>query len=102
MEKEVKSTSFIDAIEYRGETPPSPYVISCGDRWKERVPEGCWELWESIPVIPKIIHMIKFDKDKEVLKNWFELNGDTENCAYFLHKGNSWFKLSPLDDKFDF
>ena len=26
--------SFVDGVAYRGENPPSPFVIAYGDRWK--------------------------------------------------------------------
>ena len=74
--------------------------------WKmdgeEKIPEGCWELWGSSQFRPNVIHMINFANDKEVLKRWVALNGDTKNYTYLLHKGNSWFNLSLIDNKFDF
>lgn len=97
--------SFTDGVAYRGENPPSPFVIAYGDRWKmdgeDEVPEGCWELLKTVDFKPNVLHIIKFDKDKEVLKKWFALNGDT-NYTYFLHKDDFWFKLSPINNKFDF
>ena len=75
-------------------------------RWKmdgeEEVPEDCWELLKTVDFKPNVLHIIKFDTDKEVLKKWFALNGDTKKYTYFLHKGDCWFKLSPIDNKFDF
>ena len=101
-----KAPSFANVVEYRGENPPYPFVISYGDRWKmddeDRVPEGCWELLETVNFRPNVLHMIKFDKDKEVLMKWFALNGATKNHTYFIHKDDYWFKLSSIDDKFDF
>ena len=98
--------SFIDAIEYRGKNPPAPFVIAYGDRWEmdgeEEVPDGCWELWGTLPFRPNVLHIIEFDEDKEVLKKWFALNGDTKKYTYFIHKDDLWFKLSPIDNKFDF
>ena len=36
--------SFVDGVAYRGENPPSPFVVAYGDRWKmdgeDEVPEG--------------------------------------------------------------
>ena len=81
--------SFVDGVAYRGENPPSPFVIAYGDRWKmdgeDEVPEGCWELLETVNFRPNVLHIIKFDTDKEVLKKWFALNGE-KNHTYFLHK----------------
>ena len=98
--------SFIDAIEYRGENPPAPFVIAYGDRWKmvgeDEVPEDCWELLKTVDFKTNVLHIIKFDTDKEVLKKWFALNGDTKKYTYFLHKDDLWFKLYPIDNKFDF
>ena len=98
--------SFVDGVVYRGENPPSPFVIAYGDRWKmdgeEEVPEGCWELLKTVDFKPNVLHIIEFDEDKEVLKKWFALNGDTKNYTYFLHKDDLWFKLSPINNKFDF
>lgn len=98
--------SFVDGVAYRGETPPSPFVIAYGDRWKmdgeNEVLDGCWELLKTVDFKPNVLHIIKFDKDKEVLKKWFALNGDTKNYTYFLHKDDLWFKLSPINNKFDF
>ena len=98
--------SFTDGVAYRGENPPSPFVIAYGDRWKmdgeEEVPEECWELLKTVDFKPNVLHIIKFDTDKEVLKKWFALNGDTKKYTYFLHKDDYWFKLSPIDNKFDF
>ena len=100
--------TFTDGVVYRGENPPSPYVIAYGDRCRwlmdedEKIPEGCWELWETVDFRPNVLHIIKFDKDKEVLKKWFALKAETKNHTYFLHKGDIWLQLSPTDSKFDF
>lgn len=98
--------SFTDGVAYRGENPPAPFVIAYGDRWKmdgeKEVPEDCWELLKTVDFRPEVLHIIKFDTDKEVLKKWFALNGDTKKYTYFLHKGDCWFKLSPIDNKFNF
>ena len=97
---------FVDGVAYRGENPPSPFVIAYGDRWKmdgeEEIPEGCWELLRSVDFRPTVLHTIEFDEDKEVLMKWFALNGDTKKYTYFLHKDDLWFKLSPINNKFDF
>lgn len=98
--------SFVDGVAYRGENPPPPFVIAYSDRWKmdgeEEIPEGCWELLRSVDFKPNVLHIIEFNEDKEVLKKWFALNGDTKNYTYFLHKDDLWFKLSPINNKFDF
>ena len=98
--------SFTDGAAYRGENPPSPFVIAYGERWKmdgeDEIPEGCWKLLKTVDFRPTVLHTIKFDEDKEVLKKWFALNGDTKNYTYFLHKDDLWFKLSPINNKFDF